>query len=85
MKNVVLLRHGYKNSTTATTAYERTPGGIRVTIVCFKIDENTKPLGETRRLFLLCIGVWPSLDKALVWGTRDPQFKSGHPDQIHIT
>ncbi len=25
-------------------------------------------------------GVWRSLVSALVWGTRGPRFKSGHPD-----
>jgi hypothetical protein len=28
------------------------------------------------------IGMWPSLVKASVWGTEDPQFKSGHPDSL---
>jgi hypothetical protein len=29
---------------------------------------------------VLLHGVWRSLVSALVWGTRGPRFKSGHPD-----
>ena len=29
-------------------------------------------------------GTWPSLVKALVWGTREPGFKSRRPDHVMI-
>jgi hypothetical protein len=29
-------------------------------------------------------GTWPSLVKALVWGTREPGFKSRRPDYVMI-
>ena len=29
-------------------------------------------------------GLWPSLVKALLWGSRDPRFKSGQPDTNQV-
>ena len=56
-------------------------------------DENqTRPARLLR--YYLCVrsdppvrcgsGTWPSLVKALVWGTREPGFKSRRPDLIGV-
>ena len=43
-------------------------------------DSLGRPLNPGRDTINNANGVWRSLVSALVWGTRGPRFKSGHPD-----
>jgi Excalibur calcium-binding domain len=45
-------------------------------------DSLGRPLNPGRDTINNANGVWRSLVSALVWGTRGPRFKSGHPDCI---
>ena len=79
--------HDRNNKHDPKAAYPRhySHGGQATTLIRGGLEPSSRP-GSCA---MICPsvkgnGTWPSLVKALVWGTREPGFKSRRPDQLPL-